>query len=135
VGSNSAYPLAEAVPKASRCNGLEISLISLKIRHKTTYRFNKPPGRLRDWTPAFVRGQSTDMLCPLKDLSAGVTSCIRYQSRDDEGTHSPTQTLDRGWDRVGISRCFLRTQGAASGSARVSSLAISTIPISKASDQ
>ena len=23
-------------------NGLEISLISLKIRHKTTYRFNKP---------------------------------------------------------------------------------------------
>jgi hypothetical protein len=41
AGSNSAYPLAEVEPKASRCNGLEISLISLKIHHKT-YRFNKP---------------------------------------------------------------------------------------------
>ena len=40
---------------------------------------------------------STDTLSLLKDLSAGVTSWIRYQSRDDEGTQSPTQTLDRGW--------------------------------------
>jgi transglutaminase-like putative cysteine protease len=190
-------------PKASRCNGLEISLISLKIQHKTSYRFNQsvalgphrlmlrprenrdlrlisshvtvtpealvtwahdvfgnavamatfqtmtdnlvidsvselqldaaawpvfsiaasaivypfrysddestdlgaltrqqypdPTGRLRDWARAFVRGQSTDTLSLLKDLSAGVTSWIRYQSRDDEGTQSPTQTLDRGW--------------------------------------
>src|ERR1700730_18274712 len=38
-------------------------------------------------------------------------------------------------DRVGISRCSLRTRCAALGSARVSSLAISTIPISKASDR
>src|ERR1700733_10880868 len=42
AGSNSAYLLASAGPKASRCKGLEISLISLKIHHKTTYRFNKP---------------------------------------------------------------------------------------------
>jgi hypothetical protein len=41
AGSNSAYPLAEAGPKAARCNGLEVSLISLKIHHKTTYHFNK----------------------------------------------------------------------------------------------
>jgi transglutaminase-like putative cysteine protease len=34
----------------------------------------------------------------LKDLSAGVTSWIRYQRRDDEGTQSPIQTLDRGWE-------------------------------------
>src|SRR5271169_7229693 len=54
-------------------------------------------GRLRDWARAFVRGQSTDTLSLLKDLSAGVTTWIRYESRDDEGTQSPTQTLDRGW--------------------------------------
>jgi hypothetical protein len=83
-------------------------LISLKIHHKTIYRFNS------QWP--------------------GVTSWIRYQSRDDEGTQSPTQTVDSGWDRVGISRYSLRTRRAASGSARVSSLVISTIPISKASD-
>ena len=33
----------------------------------------------------------------LKDLSLGVAGWISYQSREDEGTQSPTQTLDRGW--------------------------------------
>jgi len=63
----------------------------------TRQQYPDPMGRLRDWARAFVRGQSTDTLSLLKDLSAGVTSWIRYQSRDDEGTQSPTQTLDRGW--------------------------------------
>jgi transglutaminase-like putative cysteine protease len=52
-------------------------------------------GRLRDWARAFVRGKSTDTLSLLKDLSAGVTSWIRYQSREDEGTQPPVITLDR----------------------------------------
>jgi transglutaminase-like putative cysteine protease len=63
----------------------------------TRQQYQDPTGRLRDWARAFVRGQSTDTLSLLKDLSAGVTSWIRYQSRDDEGTQSPIQTLDRGW--------------------------------------
>jgi transglutaminase-like putative cysteine protease len=62
----------------------------------TRQQYPDPTGRLRDWALAFVRGQSTDTLSLLKDLSAGVTGWIRYQSRDDEGTQSPTQTLDRG---------------------------------------
>ena len=33
----------------------------------------------------------------LKDLSGGVAEQISYQSREIEGTQSPTQTLDRGW--------------------------------------
>ena len=60
-------------------------------------QYPDPTGRVRDWARAFVRGPSTDTLSLLKDLSAGVTSWIRYQSRDDEGTQPPTQTLDRGW--------------------------------------
>lgn len=56
-----------------------------------------PAGRLRDWTRAFVRSTPTDTLSLLKDLSAGITGWIRYQSREDEGTQSPTETLDRGW--------------------------------------
>src|ERR1700730_5376454 len=63
----------------------------------TRQQYPAPTGRLRDWARAFVRGQSTDTLSLLKDLSTGVTSWIRYQSRDDEGTQSPIQTLDRGW--------------------------------------
>jgi transglutaminase-like putative cysteine protease len=56
-----------------------------------------PVGRLRDWARAFVSGNRTDTLALLKDLSAGVSAWINYQSREDEGTQSPTETLDRGW--------------------------------------
>ena len=56
-----------------------------------------PAGRLSNWAKAFVRGTSTDTLSLLKDLSAGVSKWINYQSREDEGTQSPVQTLDRGW--------------------------------------
>jgi len=54
-------------------------------------------GRLRDWARAFVHGSSTDTLALLKDLCAGVSNWISYQSREEEGTQSPLQTLDRGW--------------------------------------
>jgi transglutaminase-like putative cysteine protease len=55
-----------------------------------------PTGRLRAWAQAFVRGPPTDTLSMLKDLSAGVFEQISYQIREDEGTQSPIQTLDRG---------------------------------------
>ena len=54
-------------------------------------------GRLAEWTAAFVRGSETDTLALLKDLVAGTAVQIRYQSREEEGTQSPRQTLDRGW--------------------------------------
>ena len=63
----------------------------------TIQQYPDPAGRLRDWTQAFVRSNPTDTLSLLKDLSAGVSGCISYQSREDEGTQSPIQTLDRRW--------------------------------------
>ncbi len=60
-------------------------------------QYPDPSGRLRDWSRAFVRGSSTDTLSLLKDLCAGVSKWINYQSREDEGTQSPTETLNRGW--------------------------------------
>lgn len=63
----------------------------------STPQFADPAGRLRAWVQAFVRGPSTDTLSLLKDIAAGVSTGISYQSRDDEGTQSPTETLDRGW--------------------------------------
>jgi transglutaminase-like putative cysteine protease len=54
-------------------------------------------GRLLNWTRSFVRGNPTDTLALLKDLSTGISATIRYQSREEEGTQSPVQTLDRGW--------------------------------------
>jgi transglutaminase-like putative cysteine protease len=63
----------------------------------TIPRYPDPAGRLRDWAQGFIGGNPTDTLALLKDLSAGVSGWISYQSRDDEGTQSPVQTLDRGW--------------------------------------
>jgi transglutaminase-like putative cysteine protease len=63
----------------------------------TIQQYPDPTGRLRDWARAFVRANPTDTLALLKDLSAGVSGWISYQSREDEGAQSPTQTLDLGW--------------------------------------
>jgi transglutaminase-like putative cysteine protease len=60
-------------------------------------QYPDPSGRLQAWAQGFVRSSPTDTLALLKDLSAGVSGWISYQSREDEGTQSPTETLDRGW--------------------------------------
>lgn len=60
-------------------------------------QYADPGGRLQSWTRAFVRGNQTDTLSLLKDLSTGITGWVNYQSRENEGTQSPIQTLDRGW--------------------------------------
>lgn len=56
-----------------------------------------PAGRLRGWAQGFVRGTETDTLALLKDMVAGAVAGIGYQSREEEGTQSPLDTLDRGW--------------------------------------
>jgi transglutaminase-like putative cysteine protease len=63
----------------------------------TVQQYPDPDGRLANWARAFVSGERTDTLALLKDLSSGVSGWIGYQSREDEGTQSPVETLDRGW--------------------------------------
>ena len=63
----------------------------------TIQQYPDPDRRLEKWARAFVGGDRTDTLALLKDLSVGVSGWIGYQSREDEGTQSPIQTLDRGW--------------------------------------
>lgn len=54
-------------------------------------------GQLEQWARGFIASSPTDTLSLLKDLNLGVHRQIRYQSRDDVGTQSPTHTLSRGW--------------------------------------
>jgi len=61
----------------------------------TFQQYPDPARRLRNWACGFVRDTPTDTLALLKDLSYGVSTLL-YQSRDDDGTQSPLQTLDRG---------------------------------------
>ncbi|WP_368373003.1 transglutaminase family protein [Rubellimicrobium arenae] len=62
-----------------------------------------PDGRLAAWAQGFVAGTPTDTLSLLKDLSAGVAGHLVYETRDDEGTQSPTESLER---RAGSCRDF-----------------------------
>jgi Bacterial transglutaminase-like N-terminal region len=68
----------------------------------TRQQYPDPTGRLRDWARAFVRGQSTDTLSLLKDLSAGVrqrnggrstrsclrTNCLAAPMKSPKGSRS-----------------------------------------------
>jgi transglutaminase-like putative cysteine protease len=60
-------------------------------------QYSDTAGVLRNWAQMFIRGGRTDTLSLLKDLSVGVSEAVRYQSREDEGTQTPVETLNRGW--------------------------------------
>jgi transglutaminase-like putative cysteine protease len=56
-----------------------------------------PTGRIAAWARSFVLCQKTGALALLSDLNAGIATRFSYQSREEEGTQTPIQTLDRGW--------------------------------------
>jgi transglutaminase-like putative cysteine protease len=60
-------------------------------------QYNDPQGRLLSWARHFIRGLRPRSLDLLIDLNNGIRSWFSYQTRDEEGTQSPLQTLDRGW--------------------------------------
>jgi transglutaminase-like putative cysteine protease len=60
-------------------------------------QYEDPDRRLSTWARGFVRGEVTDTLSLLKDLNAAISTWISYQSREEEGTQSPLETLARGW--------------------------------------
>lgn len=53
-------------------------------------------GGLWAWAASFVRSNPTDTLALLKDLNAGISATASYQARENEGTQTPTRTLDLG---------------------------------------
>lgn len=59
-------------------------------------QYPDPDGRLQAWARAFVFGSRTDTLSLVKDLAAGLSGWVAYESREDEGTQSPAETLARG---------------------------------------
>lgn len=54
-------------------------------------------GRLLNWATGFVHSDPTDTLSLLKDINTGIRAWVSYQAREDEGTQSPLETLDRRW--------------------------------------
>jgi transglutaminase-like putative cysteine protease len=60
-------------------------------------QYPDPRDRLGSWARGFVRSNPTDTSALLADLNTGVKGQISYQSRETEGTQTPTETLIRGW--------------------------------------
>ncbi|PWR18496.1 transglutaminase family protein [Zavarzinia aquatilis] len=55
-----------------------------------------PKGRLAEWAAGFVMAKGTDTLALLSDINDGIHQGFAYQARDEEGTQTPVETLERG---------------------------------------
>ena len=55
-----------------------------------------PELNLATWVRGYVATPTTDTLSLLKDISLGIASTITYESREEEGTQGPLDTLRRG---------------------------------------
>ena len=91
-----AYPIFDIAASATsfpfRYSDNEwMDLGALAVRH-----YPDEDARVQNWAQGFVAGNPTDTLSLLKDLNAGVASGIGYETRDDEGTQPPSQTLMLG---------------------------------------
>jgi transglutaminase-like putative cysteine protease len=73
------------------------------LGHLTRPCYRDEDGGLARWAQAFVAARTTDTLSLLKDLCNGVSLYVGYETRDEEGTQSPVDTLGRG---VGSCRDF-----------------------------
>ena len=69
--------------------------------------------RIETWARGFVAGRQTDTLALLADLNSGIKNQFTYGVRDEEGTQTPLETLER---RSGTCRdyAFLMMEAARS---------------------
>jgi Transglutaminase-like enzymes, putative cysteine proteases len=58
--------------------------------------YDDPDGRLEHWARGFVMADGTGTLALLTDMNAGIKAQFAYRSRDEEGTQTPLETLERG---------------------------------------
>lgn len=55
-----------------------------------------PRGQVTEWARGFVSGERTDTLALLADINLGIRNGFTYAARDQEGTQSPLETIERG---------------------------------------
>lgn len=60
-------------------------------------QYADPESRLSHWVSGFLVSPTTDTLALLADINAGVRASFGYQSREEEGTQTPVETIRRGF--------------------------------------
>jgi transglutaminase-like putative cysteine protease len=79
-----AYPFAYAESDAADLGAL------LRSRHEDGQEI------VAGWARGFVQRPGTDTLSLLQDLNAGILDRVAYRTREEEGTQSPLETLNKG---------------------------------------
>lgn len=54
-----------------------------------------PGGLIEDWAKSFVREKPTDTLALLAEINNSIKAQFAYQTREEEGTQTPIETLQR----------------------------------------
>ena len=94
--NSAAWPVFDIAASALEYPFLYSEAEWLDLGALTQQQYADPEGRLAAWAAAFKIAERTDTLAFLKDLSLGVEAAVTYQVREEEGTQSPLETLDRG---------------------------------------
>ncbi len=94
--SSEAWPIFDIAASAISCPFTCTEDERLDLGALLTPQYRDPDPRLTSWAKGFVRGEVTDTLSMLKDLNAAMSASIACQSRDEEGTQGPLDTLARG---------------------------------------
>ena len=92
-----ALPPFQITPDASRYPFIYSADDRIDLGGMLERQYPDPRDRLGSWARGFVRSNPTDTSALLADLNNGVKAQISYQSRETEGTQTPTETLIRGW--------------------------------------
>lgn len=90
-------PRGEVEPSAARYPFVYSMQDRFDLGRMLEQHYMDPGDRLGTWARGFVRGTSTDTLALLADLNAGIRAQFSYQSREEEGTQTPVETLQRDW--------------------------------------
>ena len=90
-------PAFQITPDASRYPFIYSADDRIDLGRMLERQYPDPRDRLGTWARGFVRSNPTDTSALLADLNNGVAAQISYQSRETEGTQTPTETLIRGW--------------------------------------
>jgi transglutaminase-like putative cysteine protease len=90
-------PRGEVEPSAARYPFVYSMQDRFDLGRMMEQHYPDPGDRAGIWARSFVRGATTDTLALLADLNAGFRTQFGYQSREEEGTQTPAETLQRGW--------------------------------------
>ena len=90
-------PRGEVEPSAARYPFVYSMQDRFDLGRMLEQHYMDPGDHIGAWARGFVRGTSTDTLALLADLNAGIRTQFGYQSREEEGTQTPVETLQRGW--------------------------------------